>query len=420
MSNVYIIGVSMTHFRRWVKRSYQDLAQEAFQSCLKDSGLEEATGIDYIAFGSCAHRYWKQANIVGQTCIAPWIEEGILSSSIEIHNVEGGCATGSLAAYQVMVQIASGRSQIGLALGVDKTFLAHQPHVIPDLFLAGVDQNRLEQALEIYKTTAESIGESFDPHPQRILLVDIAALHARAHMQVHGVTLDQIASVASKNHNHGSLNPLAQYQNPMSEQEILEDQKILSPLTRSMCAPISDGASAVLMVSETYLKTLPLEIQKRAVRFVDSRVQAGVMNASWQSEGPTQRAASLLYQHTQIQPQEIAFAELHDSTAYSEILHLEELGLYPQGQAAYASQNGHTHSTGRQPINVSGGLISKGHPLGASGLAMMYECVTQLRGEAQNRQIPTLQSPYALIQNGGGLIGFQEATSVVSLLQKTD
>ena len=417
MSKVYVIGIGTTRFKRWAKRTYQDLAWEAFEACLVDSGLNDGLKIDHLYFGSCASRYWKQANIVGQTCVAPWIEQGHLAPSIRIHNVEGGCATGSIAAYQMMGDLQSGRSQVGLALGVEKTFLADQPSKIPDLFAAGIDQHRLEEAYALYQKTAQEIDQAFDPHPHRIILVDIAALHAKAHMQKYGITQRDVAHVASKNHMHGSLNPNAQYQNAMSVDEILQDQSILFPLTRSMCAPISDGSSAILMVSESYLRTLPDSIQKRAVQVVDSALQVGVM-AEWTAQSPTERAAHLLYKQAQVTPQDIGFAELHDSTAYSEILHLEELGFYAPGQAAFACNDGQSHRTGHQPINPSGGLISKGHPLGASGLMMIHEVVSQLRGEAGQRQLTEIKSSYALTQNGGGLIGFQEAVSVVTLFKK--
>ena len=415
--NIYLIGAGMTHFKRWPKRDHIDLAREALTEAIQDSGLTEGTQLSRVWFGNCGMHYWGQSNIRGQAICAPLAAEGLLSESPEVINVEGGCATGSLAVYGAIGDLLSGRVDTAVALGVEKTFIAHNPAQILKLFASGMNRWRAEEDLDFYRAEAQRVGASFEPSADRIILLDISALHAQAHMSRYGVTENQIAAIASKSHAHGALNPKAQYQRAMTIEDILDDHAVLKPFTRSMCAPVSDGAAAGIFVNETRLKTLPTEIQARALPILACEVAGGRVGP-WDQVSPTQRAAERAYKRAGVTANDLDLLELHDATAYAEILHLEELGVCLNGEAARWSAEGHSRLDGKLPVNTSGGLISKGHPLGASGIAMLGELASQLRGEAGARQAsPQRGSPrLALAHNGGGLLGFQEASTVVTLI----
>lgn len=414
---VYVIGVGQTHFKRWPKRDHIDLARSALQDALRDAGFGDGERLQKVWFGNCGMHFWGQSNIRGQAVCAPLASEGLVDRSPEIVNVEGGCATGALAGYGAIGDLLAGRARFSLALGVEKTLIAHDPAKILKLFASGMNQWRREEDLEWYQAQAAQLNLSFEPAPDRIILLDVSALHARAHMERYQVSAAQVAAVASKSHAHGALNPLAQYQSEMSVEEILADHPILAPLTRSMCAPISDGAAAVIFASREGLSELSPAQRARAIPVLACEMSGGEV-APWDAEGPSVRAARRAYQSAGVQPRDIHVAEVHDATSYAELLRLEELGLCPLGEAGKISERGETRLTGSLPVNTSGGLVSKGHPLGASGLAMIREVTTQLRREGGARQcLPSGgELSRGLVQCGGGLLGFQEASSVVTLL----
>ena len=414
---VYLLGAGYTPLRRWPKRDHIDLAREALTTTLADAGLDDGQRIERIWFGNCGMHFWGQSNIRGQAVCTPLAEEGLLPHSPEVINVEGGCATGSLAAYGAIGDILAGRSHITLALGVEKTFIAHQPAHIFELFASGMNQWRKDEDLSFYQSEAARMDLPFSPSPDRIMLLDIAALHARAYMEKYSVTAQDLALIAEKSHANGALNPRAQYQTHMTVDDILNDHEVLTPFTRSMCAPVSDGAAAAIFVSQSELLKLPAEVRERAIPVLACEL-AGGQRTTWEEVGPTQRAAQRAYRTANCHPRDIDVIELHDATSFAELLHLEELGLCEPGDGVRLTRSGATRLDGRQPVNPSGGLISKGHPLAASGLAMLSEVATQLRSDAKQRQIKANGSPpkLGLTHNGGGMLGFQEASVVVTLL----
>ncbi|MEE2780460.1 MAG: thiolase family protein, partial [Myxococcota bacterium] len=301
--------------------------------------------------------------------------------------------------------------------GVDKTFQPDDPVGMMGLFAAGLDQLDPDKWGEFYASAAAESGLTWRPHPARITLLDICALQAEHHMAIHGTTREQIASSASKNHGHGALNPKAQYQSEMTVQEVLEDKPVVGPLTRAMCAPIGDGAAAAVLCSAATLSELPAEIRERAVRLSSCAMAGG----TWRGLGapsPARTAADRAYQLAGISPEDVDIVELHDATSFAE-LHLSEmLRLCPEGQGGNYVASGAASLGGKRPANTSGGLVSKGHPLGASGVAMVHELVTQLRGEAGARQVEG--ASVALQETGGGMIGFDEALTSVMVLERTE
>ncbi len=254
-------------------------------------------------------------------------------------------------------------------------------------------------------------------HASGTLFMDTYAMQAAYHMKRHGTTQRQIAVCAAKNHSVAANNEKAQYRFEMTPDEVLEDRDVSWPLTRAMCAPIGDGAAAALICSSDYLATLPVNVRERAVKLRASVLTNGHLKAP-QDPSLSQAAAKKAYAATGLTPSDIHVAEVHDATSFCEIYQSEMLGFCEPGQGGKLAESGATALGGRIPINTSGGLVSKGHPVGATGLSMIYELVTQLRGEAGQRQVKDAR--IALQENGGGLIGFEEAVCSVAILERND
>ncbi|NVM56490.1 MAG: thiolase family protein, partial [Candidatus Helarchaeota archaeon] len=222
--------------------------------------------------------------------------------------------------------------------------------------------------------------------------MDLYAMAARHHMKHYGTTQRQLAVVAAKNHNNSTLNPFAQYTFPMTVEQVMDDYEVAYPLTRSMCAPVGDGAAAAILCSEKFLKEHP---STRAALVRASVLRSG----SWKKDDVGQRAATAAYEMAGLGPKDIDVAEVHDATAFGEILQSEQMGFCPEGKGGPFAESGATALDGKLPLNTSGGLLSRGHPIGASGLAQIYEIVTQLREEAGERQV---KAKIGLAENGGG------------------
>jgi acetyl-CoA acetyltransferase len=247
--------------------------------------------------------------------------------------------------------------------------------------------------------------------------MDTYAMQACYHMKRYGTTQRQIAAGASKNHNHGALNPNAQYRFRMSTDEVLADRPVSFPLTRAMCAPVGDGAAAAIVCSEKILRELAPAVRERAVRIAGHGLSGGKYR-SLDEDGLSRFAADRAYRMAAITPAQIDVAEVHDATSFCEIFQVEMMGFCERGAGGAFIESGATALGGSIPVNTSGGLVSKGHPVGATGLSMTYELVTQLRGEAGERQVANAR--YALAENGGGVIGFDEAACSVLILQRNE
>ena len=249
---------------------------------------------------------------------------------------------------------------------------------------------------------------------QRSVFMDVYAALARFHMATFGTTQSDIAHVAAKSHSHSALNPKAQYRNAMTVDEVLSAREISWPLTLPMCAPISDGAAAAIVVSGKKARQLGLA---RAVQVAASVQATGSDRAPEELDRHIcRRAVDRAYELSGIAPEDVSVVEVHDATAFAELQQAELLRLCPMGEGGRLAASGATALGGRIPINVSGGLESRGHPIGATGLAQVYELVSQLRGEAGARQVEGAR--VALAENGGGFYGYEEAVAVITLLQR--
>lgn len=416
MRDVYVIGSYSTQFKKWPDRSFKDLTRDAYLGVLQDAKMENGNEIQFAWFGNCWMGHWGQENIRGQVCFIPLVREGLFPQRVPIINVEGACATASMAFHGAWKDILSGQCEMSLALGVEKVFNPEaDKQSVFKIFDEGIDNFDREETIQAYKAAAETCGQKFEPGPGRTMFMDTYAIQACYHMWKYGTTQRQIAIGASKNHYCGSLNPKAQYQFEISLEEVLEDRLVSYPLTRSMCAPIGDGAAAAVLCSGDFLNSLPSEVQNRAVK-VKASVLTGGKYRGLDEPSQSKVAADRAYDIAGIGPEDMDVAEVHDATSFCEIYQAEMLGFCPIGNGGKLIESGATMLDGKIPINTSGGLVSKGHPIGATGLSMIYELVTQLRAEAGPRQVKNAE--FALQENGGGVIGLEEAACSIIILQK--
>jgi len=415
MKDVFLIGTYSSKFGKFADKSYRDLVREAYLEVLADAGMENGDLIDFAYFGNCRMHAVDQPLIRGQACFIPLVQEGLFPERVPVINVEGACSTASMAFHSAWKDILSRQSQLTLAMGVEKLFSPNDPVGMLKAFEEGMDRFTPEQTLNVYKKAGEIIGKPFETSPDRTVFMDTYSMQAKYHMYKYGTTQRQIAFGAAKNHNFGAKNPKAQYRFEQTVDQVLEDREVSYPLTRAMCAPIGDGAASALLCSEEFLKTLPVKIQGRAVRVKASTFTGGKYR-SFDEPSLSKTAADKAYKIAGIKPEDIDVAEIHDATAFCEIYQVEMLGFCPMGQGGVFVESGATTLEGDIPVNTSGGLVSKGHPVGATGLSMIYELATQLRDEAGERQVKNAE--FALQENGGGVIGFEEAACSVVILQK--
>jgi acetyl-CoA acetyltransferase len=415
MSDVYVIGVSCTAFGKRPEATFKDLARESYEAVLRDAGLDDGGAIESSWFGNCGMDKFGQPNIRGQVCFTPLVREGRFPERVPMVNVEGGCATASMAFNGAWKDVLSGQSQLALAIGVEKTYVEGDPARTQSIFAGGIDQLDPQEWHEYYRRAGEAAGKPFAPGAGGgTVFMDTYAMQAAWHMRRWGTSAAQIAAGASKNHAMGARNPLAQYRFEVTPEQVLADRLVSAPLTRSMCAPIGDGASAALLCSAAMLATLPARVRERAVK-VRASVLTGGKYRSLDEPGLSRLAAQRAYAAAGITPADIDLAEVHDATSFCEIYQSEMLGFCADGAGGAYVASGASALDGERPINLSGGLVSKGHPVGATGLSMVYELVLQLRREAGTRQ--ARRADLALAENGGGVIGFDEAACSVIVLQ---
>lgn len=418
MRPVYIVATACTPFGKHADQSFHDLARAAYLAALADASLatSDAALIEQAWFGNCGMGQWGQGGIRGQVVFTPLVEEGLFPERVPMVNVEGGCATASFAFHGAVKDVLSGQCEVSLAIGVEKLVSPDEPERTARIFATGIDQLEPTRWHAYYARAGEAAGKPFAPGPGRTVFMDTYAMQAAWHMKAHGTTQRQIAAGAAKNHHHGSLNPLAQYRFAMSVDEVLADREVSWPLTRAMCAPLGDGAAAAIVCSEAALANFPPAARSRAVRVRASEL-AGGKYRRLDEPGLSRVAADKAYARAGLQPDAIDFAEVHDATSFCEIFQLEMLRLCADGQGGRFVESGATALGGRLPVNLSGGLVSKGHPVGATGLSMIHEVCLQLRGEAGARQVRG--AALGLVENGGGAIGFDEAACAVHLLEKS-
>ena len=413
--NVYIFNVGMIKFGKHIDKSIKQLVGWGFDEVLKDNNnILKKEDIEAAWFSMSG---WQiQPCIRGQVFLSA---NGFDKKPIT--NVENACASGSTAFHGAWTAIKAGIYDCVLAIGAEKMYYedAERKKEGMSSFIGGTDVERTTAMIEQLKKIAakkkarEAKKQGIDPSQlkkkEHSAFMDLYALAARNHMKKYGLTQRQLAVIAAKNHNNSTMNPLAQYTFPQTVEQVMEDYEVSYPLTRSMCAPIGDGVAAAILVSEKFLEQHPIsrEILVRA-----SVLRSG----SWVEETIANRTSNAAYKMSGLTPQDIDVVEVHDATAFGEIHQTEQMGFCPIGKGGEFAESGATAIGGEVPVNPSGGLISRGHPIGASGLAQIYELVQHLRNEAGKRQVKNAK--IALAENGGGNIGAGEAAMCVHILEK--
>ncbi len=377
MRDVYIIGVGMTKFGELWDKSLRDIFVESALSAMDDAGVDH---IESMFVGSMTPGLF-----VGQEHIGALMADYLGAAPVPAVRVESACCSGGMALRLGFFEIASGNSDIVLVGGVEK--MTDSADVTAALATAA------DQEYEVY---------------HGITFPGLYALIARAHMARYGTTREQLASVSVKNHHNGSLNPRAQFQNEVTKEQVINATLIADPLTILDSSPVSDGAACAILVSEKYLK-------KPAVKIIGSGAATDRIALHQRDDITELRAvkvsAERAYRMAGIGPENIDFAEVHDCFSIAELCIIEELGFVEKGKSGPFIESGNTMLEGKIPVNTSGGLKAKGHPVGATGIAQVVEVVEQLKGTAGKRQLKNIH--IGLTHNMGG----SGASSVVHILK---
>jgi acetyl-CoA acetyltransferase len=419
---VFLGGVGQTVFGRRPERTLRELALEAAAEAARDAALELAD-VQAVYFANSLQGYHEN-----QHCIRAQVAlRGTPLAGRPMVNVENACAGGSTALHLAALAVAAGQHDCVLALGADKVLVPDAARTF-GAFLTALDVEHQQRDLgALLGIREESLGALRRSHPElarripadaeggpRSIFMDVYAAFALWHMARHGSTPEQLAAIAAKNHAHGAANPKAQIRIPMTIGDVLGDRVVSWPLTRAMCAPIGDGAAAAIVMSEEEARR---RVGPRAVRVRASALASGTERGIDDVRADVStRAARVAYAQSGLGPGEVHVAELHDATAFGELHQLEAVGFCAEGEGGAFTLEGHTALGGKLPVNPSGGLECRGHPIAASGLAQIHELVLQLRGEAQGRQANGAR--VALAQNGGGSLGHEEAAVCVHILER--
>jgi acetyl-CoA acyltransferase len=409
--DVYVIGVGMTPFGRFLDQPLRSLAENAVDLALKDAGTTHSA-IEAIVFANATQDAMEgQFGIRGQAALS-----ALPFDAVPIINVENACASASTAFNVALMQIRSGSAEVALAIGAEK--MASEDNALSMAAFEGSwDRANKDASLARLALMAEAMPtppQEAARESNRTVFMDIYSAFAKYHMARFGTTQRQLAAVAAKNHRHSVANPLSQYRKAFSVEEVLAARLIAWPLTLPMCSPISDGAAAAILCSAEALGRFD---RRRAIKIRACVLMNGGRRQADEIERHiSRRAAQKAYNISGVGPSDIDVVECHDATAFGEIQQSENLGFFNFGDGGPMAERGATTIGGRIPFNPSGGLESKGHPIGATGLAQIHELVTQLRGEAGARQVEGAR--IALQENGGGLIGIEEAAVAVTILEK--
>lgn len=384
MRKVAIVGVGCTNFGELWDKSFRDLFVKAGVEAILDAGIQ-AKQIDAMYIGNMSG-----GRFIGQEHIGALIADysGMVSFHIPSIHVEAACASGGLALREAIIAVGSGCHDVVIAGGVEK-----------------MTDVSVDETTDVLAAAADREGEGI----MGANFPGLYALIARRHMHEFGTTQEQLASVAVKNHHNATMNPKAQFQNEISAEQVLKSVMVADPLHVLDCSPITDGAAAVVVV--------PADMAKKFTDtpiYVKALAQASGSLAlhdrpSLTTVDATIVAAQRAYKMAKLKPSDISFAEVHDCFTIAEICAIEDLGFTSKGTGGKFTEEGRTAIGGKIPINTSGGLKAKGHPVGATGIAQAIEAVLQLRGEAGKRQLD--DPKYGLTHNVGG----SGATAIVHI-----
>lgn len=395
MSKAVVLGVGMTKFGKHIDKNFKHLSNIAIDRALKDAQINksmiEAAFVSNVMAGSI----WGQDSIRGQVFLS---ESGL--QGIPIHNVENACASGSSAIQLAMMAVKSSMYDVVLVLGTEKM---HHP-----------DKSK---AFEAFKGSTDveqfpkTLGNKLERKNQSVFM-NLYAEEARMHMERYGTTIETLAKIAVKNSYNGSLNPYAHYQQPNSLETILNSRLISEPLRLLMCSPLSDGAAAAIICSETFAK----KHSNNMIYINSSVILSGQENKKMELDSVS-KAAALAYEQAGLGPEDLGIVEVHDAAVSGELWAYEQLRLCSEGEAGRLIHEGTTEISGEIPVNPSGGLISRGHPIGATGIAQLAEVYWQLIGEANDRQIPT-RPKVGLTHNVGGYLHGANGAIAINIITR--
>ena len=387
-ADVAIIGVGITPFGKHIDRSLKSLGAEAVDAALADAGLEKSDIDMAFVANSMAAVITGQVSVIGQSVLRA---NGF--SGIPVFNIDNACASSSSALTLAVQAILSGSANSVLVLGVEK--------------LMSPDRSKAYLALNGAADPDFIAAAAIDVSKESIFVAAVYPERLGRYADTYGLRAETLAQVAVKNRANAVANPIAQYREPITVDDVLKSRQIVGPITALMCAPIGDGASAAVLTRKDRLAK-----GQRPVWVSASAVGTG---GSPDGVSAIRRVATRAYQQAGIKPADVDLAEVHDSIAFNEMLAYEELGFCERGAAAILVESGATTWHGRLPVNPSGGLESRGHPVAATGLAQIAELVTQLRGEAGERQVA--KARVALAENAGGFALDDTAAIAVTILQ---
>jgi acetyl-CoA acyltransferase len=412
MREVLIAGASMTRFGKFPDTTVRALAEEATRDALADATVSPAD-VEMAFFSNAVGGILQgQEMIRGQVALR---HTGLLG--IPIVNVENACASASSAFFLACMAVSSGAVEVAIAIGAEKLTHFDKGKSFAAIGTA-VDLLQIGELQELVaRKSSREGGVPGSPDPvepdvrggKRSFFMDIYAASTRAYMERSGASVMDFAKVAVKSHQNAALNPKAQYREPVSVEQVLESREVADPLTLLMCSPIGDGAAAVVVCSPDYARRLDV----RPVRVRSTALVSGRDRTAGEP-GAAERAASKAFEQAGIGPEDLNVVELHDAAAPAELITYEELGLCGVGEGPKLLASGDTALGGRVPVNTSGGLLSKGHPIGATGCGQLVELVDQLRGRCGQRQVQGAR--VALAENGGGFLGTDAAAMVVTIL----
>ncbi len=384
MRDVAVVGIGITEFGELWNKSLRTIWAEAAHAALADAGVDS---VDLITIGCMSPGLFA-----GQEHLASLLADELGMAGTAASRVESACASGGLALRAGFAEVAAGLAETVLVSGVEK--------------MTDVDGADATYALG---TAADQEWEGF----HGITFPGLYAMLARAHMQRFGTTVEQLAAVAVKNHANGLLNPNAQYHLELSVEDVLQSTMVADPLRLFDCSPVTDGAAALVLTTVDRARELAGE--RPVVTITGSGLATDTITLANRENLSELRAVRLAAERAFAMagrgPGDLDVVEVHDCFTIAEIMAIEAIGLFDPGQGARAAADGVTARSGKMPVNTSGGLKSKGHPVGATGVAQVYEIVTQLRGEAGDRQVDN--ASIGLAQNMGGSGG----SSVVHILE---
>jgi acetyl-CoA acetyltransferase len=386
MRDVAVLGIGMTRFGAQPDKGIKALGAEAVWDAMQDAGVRpKDIQIAYCGY-ALAGLLVGQESALGQLVLK---ELGI--TGIPVTHVENACSSSACAFREAWIAVASGLYDFALAMGVEKMTSAST------------------------QTTIKALISSSDIELESgITFPGVFAMVAQRHMEEFGTTREQIARVAVKAHKYGALNPHAHFQKKTSIQEVLDSPMVADPLRLFDCCPISDGAAAAVLVP----KDLAIKLGRRPIHVAASVLRSGL----YTDDRPLTRfestieAAKEAYEFAGLGPEDIDFAEVHDCFTIAEIVHIEDLGFCKKGEGGRYVESGNADIDGQTPINISGGLKAKGHPVGATGIGQIAELVWQLRGQAGNRQIP--DAKVGLSHCMGGFVHADGASLAIHILRQ--